>query len=271
MCGKASGMNVLEWARQVQAIALEAGRIILEVYDSAKDWEVQLKADDSPVTRADMLSNDFICQSLQKIDPQIPVVSEENTPYTWGQRKQFEYWWVVDPLDGTKEFLARNGEFSVNIALMKGPYPILGVLYAPYLNEMYWALEGQGAYRVEAGENHRLYAKSFNLSDTGLTVFCSRSHLDPGTRQYVDHLVDPVLRPLGSALKLPRMAAGKGSLYPRLAPVHEWDIAAGQIILEEAGGAVLEYPGHQRLAYQRPDLKLPAFVAYGKLSHPVNV
>lgn len=263
-------MHLLDWVGQVQTIAKEAGRIILAVYNSEEDWGVQLKSDDSPVTKADLLSNEFICHALENIDPNIPVVSEEKGQYTLAQRRQFDYWWVVDPLDGTKEFLARNGEFSVNIALMKGAYPVLGVLYAPFRQEMYWAVQHQGAYQLVDGENHRLFAGAFILTEKGLKVFCSRSHLDAGTQQYVHQLNAPELQPLGSALKLPYIAAGKGHLYPRIAPVHEWDIAAGQIILEEAGGAVLEYPGHQRLAYQRAELKLPAFVAYGKLLDPLN-
>jgi 3'(2'), 5'-bisphosphate nucleotidase len=246
-------------------ISLEAGNAIMDVYDSASDAEVEMKSDNSPLTLADRRSNDIICRGLEGLSPDYPVISEENKMVPYDVRKNFQRFWLVDPLDGTKEFIKRNGDFTVNIALIEGQTPVAGFVYAPVLGEMYWAVRGKGAFLRKGTETRAVTASEFRMSDPALRVVCSRSHLNPETQAFIDDLERPEKVSKGSSLKFLLLASGKAELYPRIAPTMEWDTAAAQCILEAAGGEVIEYTSGLPLKYNKEVLVNPHFIARAKL------
>ncbi len=256
-------MNYKDLALELMEIARKAGAAIMEIYNSDADFGVEAKSDNSPLTRADSAANAVICDGLEKLSVQYPIVSEENKTASYEVRKHYEHYWLVDPLDGTKEFIKKNGEFTVNIALVHGQRPVFGVVYAPVLDEMYWAAKGEGAYLIKGEETTRLKSSSFSMEDNGLRVVCSRSHLNEGTQKFVDDLNAPELVAKGSSLKFLILASANAELYPRLAPTMEWDTGAAQIVLEEAGGKVLQAATGTPLLYNKEDLLNPHFIAYG--------
>ena len=260
-------MNSLQpFIEGVKNIALEAGNAIMEVYEDESKFGVTQKADDSPLTVADQKSNQIICDGLKKLVPDFPIISEENKEIPYYTRKNFHYAWLVDPVDGTKEFIKRNGEFTVNIALIKEGKTIFGVVYVPVTKEMYWATQGQGAWlSVDGGAPQSLKAPSFSMSDKGLNVVCSRSHLNDDTAAFIGKLDDPNKVSKGSSLKFLILAQGGAHVYPRLAPTMEWDTGAAQIILEEAGGKVINVETDQPLDYNKQNLRNPHFIAYGNV------
>lgn len=250
---------------QLIEIVKKAHREILAVYES-EDLGVDYKSDESPLTAADQAANAIICEGLDRLPENYPVISEENKAVAYEIRKNYPRYWLVDPLDGTKEFIRRNGEFTVNIALVQQEAPVFGIVGVPVSGEIYWAAKGSGAWKMDAfGKKQKIVASSFTMDDPGLTVVASRSHLNEATATYIGQLKDPELLSRGSSLKLLALATGEAQLYPRLAPTMEWDIAAAQIILEEAGGKVCRHSDNQPLNYNKPDLLNPSFVAYGKL------
>ncbi|MEM1322009.1 MAG: 3'(2'),5'-bisphosphate nucleotidase CysQ [Bacteroidota bacterium] len=246
---------------ELAKIAKAAGQAIMEIYSDDQGIGVEYKADDSPLTRADRAANTIICDQLEQLRLKFPIISEENKAIPYEQRRDYAYCWMVDPLDGTKEFIKRNGEFTVNIALIHQQRSILGVVYVPETKALYWAAKGLGAWMEAAGKREALQAQSFDRNDPALGVVCSRSHLNPPTEAFVNALNEPVLVAKGSSLKFLVIARGQAHLYPRLAPTMEWDTAAAQIILEEAGGEVLRHEDQQPLIYNKPDLLNPHFVA----------
>ena len=257
-------MDRKDLVKEVVKIARQAGGAIMAIY-GREDFGVELKNDESPLTLADKASNDIICEALKKLPVQYPIVSEENKSIAYDERKGFDYHWLVDPLDGTKEFIKRNGEFTVNIALIHRGAPVLGVVYVPCFNETYWAVKGEGAYWERTGNIQALQAASFQFSDPGLHVVCSRSHLNEDTQAFIDNLNSPELVAKGSSLKFLILARGEAHLYPRLGPTMEWDTAAAQAILEEAGGSVIDEETKEPLRYNKQNLRNPYFIAYGKL------
>lgn len=263
-------MEKLQLARAVVDIARQAGQAILGIYDNVDEMKVELKADQSPLTIADKISNDIIFSGLSQLEVTHPIVSEETRQLPYEERKAFRTFWLVDPLDGTKEFLKRNGEFTVNIALVEDHRPILGVVYAPVLDELYWGVKGEGAF-IETEEGPvRLAAAGFRLSDPGLNVVCSRSHLNDETKAFVDQLNDPELVAKGSSLKFLILAKGDAHVYPRLAPTSEWDTGASQIILEEAGGMIIDQETGLPMRYNKEKLLNNHFIAYGRLDTEVE-
>lgn len=240
-------------------IAYEAGQVILEIYES-DDIGIETKGDESPLTKADKAANEIICNGLAKITPSIPVISEENKEIEYSVRKNYEYLWMVDPLDGTKEFIKKNGEFTVNIALIHNQESIAGVVYAPVLNNMYYAIKGEGAFIIEDNEQVPLEANQYNKTDLHLKIVCSRSHLNEDTQDFVNRYSDPKLIAKGSSLKFMILAEGGAELYPRLAPTMEWDTAAAHIILTESGGKIYQ-PNNQPLLYNKENLLNPYFIA----------
>ena len=257
-------MNWSENINELLAIAKNAGGAILEIYDT-EDFGVEQKSDDSPLTKADKKANDIICAGLLDLFPNIPIVSEENKEIPYDQRKDYSFFWCVDPLDGTKEFIKKNGEFTVNIALINKDTVWGGIVYTPVTNDMYFAFKDQGAHQIIDGEKMTLKANSFGMEDEGLAVVCSRSHLNEATSQFVGKLNAPNLVSKGSSLKFMILASGGAELYPRLAPTMEWDTAAAQIILEEAGGKVIDDETGEPLKYNKEILRNPHFVAYARL------
>jgi len=256
-------MDKHKLAAAVRDIALEAGAAILEVYNGdPQKIQIEEKADESPLTLADRKANAVICAGLEALADKYPIVSEENKAIPYAERRTFERYWLVDPLDGTKEFIKRNGEFTVNIALVEGQTPVLGVVYAPVLDEMYWAAKGKGAWLIQKGQAQQLTAASFRMDDEGLRVVCSRSHLNEATQTFVDQLNEPELVPKGSSLKFLILAKAEAHLYPRLGPTMEWDTGAAQIVLEEAGGAVQQADRDEPLRYNKENLLNPHFIAF---------
>lgn len=247
----------------VKNIALKAGEVILEVYHQPGAFEVNLKSDDSPLTIADKRANKVICEGLEKLAPEIPIISEENKAIPYEIRKDFACHWLVDPLDGTKEFIKRNGEFTVNIALVENQRVVLGVVYAPVLDELYWAIKGKGAFLQKNGETTPLKALSFQWSDPGLKIVCSRSHLNEDTKAFINNLNQAETVATGSSLKFLIMAKGEAHAYPRLGPTMEWDTGAAQIVLEEAGGHVIHKDTRTPLLYNKENLLNPHFIAFG--------
>jgi len=252
--------------KKIIDIAREAGGEILKVYnDTTEAWGVSAKSDDSPVTKADIRANDLICRSLKEIYPKVPIMSEEIKNDEYSVRKDWPLYWCVDPLDGTKEFLKRNGEFTVNIALVQDNKVVMGVVYAPVLEEMYYAALGCGAYLSDT----RIHAAEFSERDTGLMLVCSRSHRDERTVKFLEKFDSPETCAMGSSLKFMAVACGKAHIYPRLAPTMEWDTAASQIIVEEAGGEIFTDPEVKPMAYNKENLLNPYFIVYGKRTEQI--
>jgi len=251
---------MLELKNELLTIARKAGETIIEIYETG-DFSIEAKADDSPLTIADKTANDIICAGLELMSKKYPIISEENKLVDYEERSTYEYYWLVDPLDGTKEFIKKNGEFTVNIALIHNTRVVMGVVYAPVLKEMYWAVKGEGAYLEVDGAEHKLSANDFTMADEGLRVVCSRSHLNEETQAFVDDLKTPELVSKGSSLKFLILAKGDAELYPRIAPTMEWDTAAAQIVLEEAGGSVKIFGTDDPVIYNKRDLLNPYFVA----------
>jgi 3'(2'), 5'-bisphosphate nucleotidase len=252
-------------AKEVAKIAKKAGEAIMKIYDNSDDFQVQQKVDESPLTIADQAANDVICQGLENLNVKYPIISEENKSIDFQVRKNYPHYWLVDPLDGTKEFIKRNGEFTVNIALVENQRPVLGVVYAPVLDEMYFAVKDQGAFLEKENITTQLHASIFSKKDKSLGVVCSRSHLNEATQKFVDELDQPELVATGSSLKFLILAKGEAHLYPRLAPTMEWDTGAAQVILEEAGGEVLHAETKEPLLYNKEILLNPYFIAMGKM------
>ena len=239
-------------------VVRRAGEVILDVY--ASDFEVRGKDDASPVTEADERAEAVILRELTALTPDIPVVAEESVAA--GQVPEVgDRFWLVDPLDGTKEFISRNGEFTVNIALIEHGEPVLGVVLAPALGRLFGGVVGAGAF-VEDGQSRRAIAVR-TPPEQGVTVVASRSHGDPeALKEFLGGMEVAEVRNAGSSLKLCLVAAGEADLYPRLGRTMEWDIAAGHAVLAAAGGSVHDTQGHP-LHYGKPDFANPHFVARG--------
>jgi 3'(2'), 5'-bisphosphate nucleotidase len=258
-------MYNMNLAIEVAKIAKKAGDAIMKIYDNSDDFQVQHKADESPLTIADQAANEVICLGLENLNVKYPIISEENRSIDFQERKNYSHYWLVDPLDGTKEFIKRNGEFTVNIALVENQRPVLGVVYAPVLEEMYYAVKNEGALLEKENVTTPLHASTFSKIDKKLGVVCSRSHLNEATQHFVDELNEPELVATGSSLKFLILAKGEAHLYPRLAPTMEWDTGAAQIILEEAGGKVLHAETNEPLLYNKENLLNPHFIASGNM------
>jgi len=254
----------------VSNIAIQAGNIIMEHYRN--DSEVMEKQDKSPLTNADLQSNQFITEQLKLLNEKIPILSEESL-IEWNERKKWNTYWLVDPLDGTKEFINKNGEFTVNIALIKNNEPILGVIYAPSLSILYFAQKNIGSYKICCSNNLSTLDKSIRLNvnikkkSEQIIVIGSRSHSNEKFQIWINEnfpQYDIIQR--GSSLKLCEIAEGVADIYPRFGPTSEWDIAAGQIILEEAGGNIMSF-NNKKLTYNSKESLLnPKFIASCKMS-----
>ena len=239
-------------------IARTAGEKILEIYNS--DFAVEEKDDRSPLTAADMASHHAIIDGLKALKPDIPVLSEESKSLPFKERSGWQTYWLVDPLDGTKEFVKRNGEFTVNIAFIEGDRPVLGVVYVPVTGMMYFGSDGVGAFKRENGQDSPIRVSAFGGGTP--RVVASRSHRDERTDEFLAAYPVERLISAGSSLKLCRVAEGTADMYPRLGRTMEWDIAAGHAVLCAAGGSVSTLDG-QTLRYGKPGFDNPHFVARG--------
>ncbi|MEO1261403.1 MAG: 3'(2'),5'-bisphosphate nucleotidase CysQ [Bacteroidota bacterium] len=258
-------MKIAELIPDLIRITQKASDAILEIYNH-DDFGVEHKSDDSPLTKADKASNKIICEGLEKLPLVYPIISEENKEAEYEVRKFWRRCWSVDPLDGTKEFIKRNHDFTTNIALIENEKVILGMVGIPYFNEIYWAIEGEGAFVQKNGQVEKLTAASFKTTDKGLKIVASRSHLNEETKDFISHFDEPEIVSRGSALKFLLLAKGEAHIYPRIAPTMEWDTAAAQIILEEAGGKLTVHNTGEPMRYNRENLRNPAFIAVGDVS-----
>lgn len=241
------------------ALAQTAGQRILEVYQS--DFAVTHKQDETPLTQADLAAHSLIVEALGALAPSLPVLSEEAADIPYATRRGWERYWLVDPLDGTREFVKRNGEFTVNIALVEKHRPVLGVVHAPALNLTYGAARDTGAFRLVDGV--RAAVTTCDAS-RHMTVVASRSHRDPALDQLLARMPPHAVVSRGSSLKFCLVAEGTAAFYPRLGPTSEWDTAAGQCVVEQAGGAVWRLPELTPLAYNEKDSLLnPSFAVVG--------
>ncbi len=248
------------------ALSHRAGEAVMKIY--ATDFAVQNKADQSPLTEADLASHACLVAGLREIAPEIPVLSEESVDADYQDRLSWNTYWLIDPLDGTKEFLKKNGEFTVNIALIEAGKPVLGVVYAPALGVTYWGSR-EGAFK-QVGEMAatRIRVSSLPKSDKGWRVVGSRSHQTPEFVEFMKRLPEADIVAMGSSLKLCLVAEGAADLYPRLGPTSEWDTAAAQAVVEAAGGMVLELASLSPMrCNSRPDTLLnPDFIVCPEVS-----
>jgi len=252
----------------LQNIAIEAGKAILEIYNS-EDFNVEFKGDGSPLTRADKAANDVIVKGLTEHFPNIPVLSEEGKSIPYQERKHWDKFFLVDPLDGTKEFIKRNGEFTVNIALIENGSPIAGVVYAPVLGRLYACSTGGGLEVRRLGELSPIEPLTSQKNDPknhnkAFKIVASRSHVSPETEEFIEKMRekhgDVELVSMGSSLKICLVAEGKADVYPRLGPTMEWDTAAAHAIALAAGCEVLEFYSNKPLIYNKENLLNPFFL-----------
>jgi 3'(2'), 5'-bisphosphate nucleotidase len=250
-------MVTAELRSAVTALAREAGRATMPYYDGGSDAGVREKGDRSPVTLADEVAHDILLRGLTRIDPDTPVVSEEAASASFETRRDWRRFWLVDPLDGTKEFLKKRAEFTVNLALIEDGEPVFGVVLAPALDLLYWAAKGEGAWREDNGKPAERIYSSPAPPGTPLTVVESLSHPSPELEEYLRTI--PVARRVkaGSSLKFCWVAEGRADIYPRLGPTMEWDVAAGDCVYRQSGRDG-ERPSP--LTYNKPDLRNPSFV-----------
>lgn len=248
----------------VAQIAGRAGAAILEVY--ATDFDVDAKDDQSPLTQADMAAHRSIVRELRELTPDLPILSEEAGLPDFGERAKWERYWLVDPLDGTREFVKRNGEFTVNIALIDAHRPVLGVVHIPVMGRTYVGCEGYGA-EVRARDGTKTAIKVAIESASPVRVVGSRSHRGASLDAFLEKLTDFEMVPMGSSLKFCLVAEGAADVYPRLGPTSEWDTAAAQAVVEQAGGAVLRLDGTPLKYNEKDDILNPHFVVVGPQDH----
>lgn len=252
------------YAEPVHALAMRAATEILRIY--ASDFAIHLKADRTPVTAADLAAHAVLCEGLARLTPDIPVLSEESTPEERALRLSWPRLWLVDPLDGTREFVARSGEFSINVALIEAHEAVFGLILMPVSGDAYWAWRGGGAWKLAAGTPAQPI-RCRPLGPAAVRVAGSRSHGGHLLQTYLGHLGRHVYRGIGSALKACLIAEGEADVYPRFGPTCEWDTAASQILLEEAGGGLCDAARRPLRYNARQTLINPDFLAFGDAGH----
>ncbi len=259
-----SNENILE----IINISVDAGEVILNYYNENVD--VIYKDDESPLTKADLASHKIITDSIKKITPDIPILSEEEF-IDWKIRKKWKKYWLIDPLDGTKEFIKKNDEFTVNIALIENNRPILGVIYTPALNELFYSIKNFGSYKILTKKklNTLKEAKRISINkkkSNKIKIVGSRSHSNPILDKWVNKNFNEFdILQKGSSLKFCLIAEGSADIYPRFGPTSEWDIAAGHIILEEAGGKLKSIDNKEILYNEKENILNPEFFAYSNI------
>jgi 3'(2'), 5'-bisphosphate nucleotidase len=251
-----------ELLKALKILIIEAGDAILDIYHS-NDFQTRLKNNDSPVTKADLAAHHILADGLTRLTPNIPIVSEEDDS-SLAIPKVHNLYWLIDPLDGTKEFIQKSNEFTVNVALIENSKTVFGFVGIPALAALYWGGSKFGAYKTQYTAINELPEKIQVMQIKGLTrVFASKSHLNSETKSFIENLSGNVeLIKAGSSLKFLRIAEGLADLYPRLAPTCEWDTAAAHAVLEGAGGSVKQTDGTD-VTYGKVDILNPHFVAKG--------
>ena len=258
-----------DFLESIVSIAFKAGKAVMKIYK--EDFIVSEKMPNHPITKADIESHIIIRNSLINLMPNTPFFSEESIAVSWDKRKQWETYWLVDPLDGTKEFVKRNGEFTINIALIDKFSPVLGVVYAPCMSKIYFAARGMGAFLKIANIEDKEILKESNVKlkineskkyDDILKIICSRSHKNSKKmKEWLNTQNKYDLSYSGSSIKFCLIAEGKADIYPRFKPTSEWDIAAGHCILNEAGGSVKDLDGNEIKYNKKESLINPDFIA----------
>lgn len=254
--------EILEIAKKA---AIEAGKQIMSIYAS-DDFDISLKGDNSPLTQADKKGHEVIMSFLEQTD--YPILSEEGTEVLYDERSQWQRYWIVDPLDGTKEFINRNGEFTVNIALIENGIPVLGVVYVPVLEKLYYGQQGKGASLRHKDQEIALVPKAISedlstlIKKENLTIVASRSHLNKETQDFIDDLINPSTLNMGSSLKFLVLAEKHADIYPRFAPTMEWDTAAAHGVLLALNYQVYKYPELTPLEYNKENLLNPNFICF---------
>lgn len=243
--------------RNVAMLGVKAGEEIMKVY--SREFGVQYKEDSSPLTEADTASHRIIEEGLLALAPDIPIVSEEGAGVPYSARKEFRRFWLVDPLDGTKEFIKRNGEFTVNIALIEGAVPVLGVIYVPAKGTLYYGEKGRGAFRQERGGAPVRLERTHLPPESPVRAVVSRSHPSPEVEEFLKAYNVASSLEAGSSLKFCLVAEDRADIYPRFGPTWEWDTAAGHAIAE-AAGCTVTMPDGSPLTYNKESLKNPGFV-----------
>lgn len=249
--------------KKVVDIARDAGKEILKIYQK-KSFNQQLKMNQSPLTEADVASHNLITSQLKEVTPSIPILSEESGKVSWDIRKSWNIYWLIDPLDGTKEFIKKNGEFTVNIALIYKNEPILGIVHAPVLGETWIGEQGMPAIKMKKGNAIEVKTKPYKQGKI-CTVVGSRTHAGDSLDKLLQELGEYRLIPMGSSIKLCLVAEGKAHIYPRLGPTSEWDTAAAHAVVNSAGGEIFEFKTKNPLKYNTKDSLLnPYFIAQDK-------
>ena len=247
-----------ELIEQLIEISKEAGKAILEVYSS--NFDHQIKEDLSPLTKADTLSDNIICERLKVLTPDIPILSEESCNIPLSIRSQWSQYWLIDPLDGTKEFIKKNDEFTVNIALIENNNPIIGLIHNPVFNTIYWGSELGAFLSIENNNPQKIAVKKSQLIKP--RIICSRSHKSEKLEFYLQSIGKHQIILAGSSLKFCSIASGESDIYPRFNPTSEWDTAAGQCIVESAGGTVKTLDGERMQYNKKQSLINPGFICY---------
>lgn len=242
---------------EVISIAQQAGVAAMEIYN--KDFNIEYKGDDSPVTDADLAAHKVIVAGLKKLTPDTPILSEESAGISWQERQQWQAYWLVDPIDGTKEFIKKNGEFTVNIALIVDAKPVLGVVDAPALSQTYYAEHSLGAFKRD-GDNTQTLSVSLKENKGTIKVVGSRSHPSPDLAKYLTQFEAVDMVPKGSSLKLCLVAEGVADIYPRLGLTSEWDTGAGHAVAKIAGANITQLDGSPLLYNQKESYLNPFFI-----------
>ena len=241
---------------------------ILEIYN--QDFKITYKDDKSPLTNADLESNKLICDYLNLLNENLNdetnehfcIVSEENKNLNYKARKDITYTWLVDPIDGTKEFLKKNGQFTVNIGLCKNGVPIFGIVSIPVSGEIYYGIEGVGSFKLENNNISKLFIEKKDLNKENVNIVASSSHMSEDTKKYISQFKNPKLINIGSSIKLLYIAENKADIYPRFGPTSEWDTCATHAVVKYAGGNVIDVNTQQELTYNKENILNPYFLVY---------
>jgi len=245
--------------QNIISLIRECNQIILNIYNT--DFEVKNKDDNSPLTLADQKSNEHICNFLNNFNNSI-IISEENKNDSYSIRKHAEWCWLVDPIDGTKEFIKKNGQFTVNIGLCQFGVPVFGIVSIPVTGEIYYGIKDIGSYKLEGENDIKLQIGKKNLLSSNLKIVASSSHMNEETKKYIDNFIDPEIVNVGSSIKLLYIAEGKADIYPRIAPTSEWDTCAAHAVVKYAGGKVFQFGTDNEVKYNKENLLNPYFVVY---------
>tara|TARA_B100002052_G_scaffold248269_1_gene235020 strand:+ start:483 stop:1280 length:798 start_codon:yes stop_codon:yes gene_type:complete len=256
-----------EQIKKIIEISLDAGHAIMEIYKT--DFNFEIKDDETPLTKADISSHQIITRSLQKLTPEIPILSEESKIFSFEERSRWKMYWLIDPLDGTKEFINRNGEFTVNIALIFRNRPVFGIIHIPTYNETYWGHQNYGSYFIGSDSIQKKISVS-KRNRGKIRVIASRSHKNKELSDFLKGLGSYEVIYAGSSLKFCLIARGQVDIYPRLSPTSEWDIAAGEAILLNAGGKLLALDNKEIIYNQNKDFINPSFIASNNVPYIRN-